>query len=71
VRITLRESSLGYRLIAPDGRDRFFQFAADFERLAQSFGIANNAADRANSIFARDYLDEQIGKSIEDPGYFD
>lgn len=59
------------------GKDRLIQTDSDFPSIARTFGWAGTENDSTlagdlQAIFdATDYLDENIGATAEDPGYFD
>jgi hypothetical protein len=82
--ITLESGDYGsYLLVAGDGRDVLIQTDGDFPGVASSFGWVPcpcgrtdgtvNCPHKAASAMiaeAAQYLDDHVGESVEDPGYF-
>ena len=82
--ITLESSQFGnYLLVDEDGNDILIQTDWDFPGVASSFGFVpcdcgdtDGTVDCAHQTAsdmiqaAVDFLDDNIGKSVEDPGYF-
>lgn len=70
MKITLSTSDFGCFLIqAEDGRDILIQSDWEFPGLASTFGWVHAGGSAISE--ARDFLDEHIGDSVEDPGYFE
>ena len=54
------------------GESRLVQFDADFPGVARSFGWQGPPRDTNESIWdAYEFLEENVGVDIDDPGYFD
>lgn len=85
MKITLAKGDFGssYRLVADDGRDALVQSDWDYPGTARTFGwtaCGCGATDGTVGCLhktatemiaaARTYLDDHIGASVEDPGYF-
>jgi len=84
MRITLQRGDYGtYLIVAEDGRDILIQTDWDFPGTASTFGwqaCACGATDgtvdcphkKASRMIseAADFLDANIGKTVDDPGYF-
>jgi hypothetical protein len=85
MKITLERGDFGftYLLVAEDGRDILIQSDWDYPGTATTFGwracecgatdgTVNCPHKTASEMIAdaQAYLDEHIGESVEDPGYF-
>lgn len=85
MKIRLEKGDFGfcYLLVAEDGRDILVQTDWQYPSVASSFGYVpcecgatdgtvNCSHKTATQMIseAQDYLDEHIGDTIEDPGYF-
>lgn len=85
MKIRLEKGDFGfcYLLVAEDGRDILIQTDWEYPSMATSFGwkacscgrtdgTVNCAHKTASQMIgeAQDFLDDHIGDSIEDPGYF-
>lgn len=68
--ITLESGSFGwdYLIIADDGRDLLIQSDWDYPGVARTFGW-NGEDDDIEA--AGEWLDDNIGSTVEDPGYFE
>ena len=68
--ITLESGEFGWDYIIrhDDGRTKLIQTDYDYPGVASSFGWSGEQTDIAG---AQKYLDENIGKKADDPGYFD
>lgn len=68
--ITLESGQFGwdYLIVADDGRDVLIQSDTDYPGLAMTFGWSGDESDIDG---AAEFLDDNIGASVEDPGYFD
>lgn len=54
------------------GESRLVQFDADFPGVARAFGWRGPPRDTPRSIWdAYEFLEENVGADIDDPGYFD
>jgi hypothetical protein len=82
--ITLQNGDFGtYLLVADDGEDILIQTDWDFPGVASTFGwrpchcgTTDGTVDcphkTASAMIAEaaEYLDDHVGESVEDPGYF-
>lgn len=72
--ITLQLSKpFGYLVVNDDGRDILFQQSMDYPSLASNFGWPYQDFDKDISEQiqeAIEWLDDHIGDTAEDPGYF-
>lgn len=70
--ITLDDGPFGTFLIrGPDGRTRLIQHDSDFEGVACSFGWRGGGGNTSERIWnAYEYLERNIGRTVDDPGYF-
>lgn len=73
--ITLESGQFGwdYLIVADDGRDILVQSDWDYPGVARTFGWSweGDDADYSGEIAAAaEYLDDNIGATAEDPGYF-
>lgn len=68
--ITLESGSFGwdYVIAHDDGREVLIQSDWDYPGTARTFGWDGDDADLEG---AAEFLDDNIGASVEDPGYFD
>jgi len=82
--ITVQQGDFGtYLLIAEDGRDLLIQTDFDYPGIASAFGwspcrcgATDGTVDCPHKTVGRmiaeaqEYLDDHIGESVHDPGYF-
>lgn len=68
--ITLESGSFGwdYAIVADDGRDILVQTDYDYPGLALAFGWSGDDTDIEA---AQEFLDDNIGATVEDPGFFE
>lgn len=68
--ITLEAGSFGwdYVIVHDDGRELLIQSDHDYPGTAHTFGWTGDYEDIAG---AAEFLDDNIGATVEDPGYFD
>lgn len=75
--ITLESGTFGwdYVIACDDGREVLVQSDWDYPGTAGTFGWTGTEDDYASTsdwlAAAQEYLDDNIGASVEDPGYFD
>jgi len=82
--ITLQEGDFGtFLLVAEDGRELLVQTDWDFPGVAQTFGWSPCSCGKTDGTIdcphraaddmiaeARDFLQERVGQTTDDPGYF-
>ena len=81
--ITLESDSLGYLIVNDDGQKMYVQTDYDYPGVARTFGWCPckcgftdgtvNCKHRTATdmiVEARNYLDDHIGDTVEDRGYF-
>ncbi len=85
MKITLEQGDFGtYLVVAEDGQDILIQTDFDFPGIASTFGwspcecgATDGTVDCGHKTAsqmiaeAQRFLDENIGQSVEDPGYFE
>jgi hypothetical protein len=85
MKITLEQGDFGtYLVVAEDGRDILIQTDFDFPGIASTFGwspcecgATDGTVDCGHKTTsqmiaeAQAHLDDNIGQSVEDPGYFE
>lgn len=60
-----------FLIVAPDGRSRLVQHDADFPGVAATFGWRMPNLVTPETLWdAYEFLDNHVGCSAEDPGYF-
>ncbi len=60
-----------FKIRAEKGANRLVQRDTDFARVAQSFGWAGKDDASPKSVWdAYEFLEEHLGKTVDDPGYF-
>lgn len=68
--ITLESGAFGwdYQIVNDRGESLLIQTDYDYPGVASTFGWAGPDNDIAG---AQEFLDDNVGASVEDPGYFD
>jgi len=85
MKITLQKGDFGftYLVVAEDGRDILIQSDWDYPGIASTFGwtpcecgATDGTVDCLHKtasqmiVEAQDYLDDHLGETMDDPGYF-
>lgn len=85
MKITLQKGAFGftYLVVAEDGRDILIQSDWDYPSIASTFGWTSCACGETDGtvdcphktasqmiVDAQDYLDDHLGETVDDPGYF-
>ena len=73
MKISLENGPLWTFLIqAETGESRLVQFDSDYSGVARSFGWQGPPRETRESIWdAYEFLEQNVGADIDDPGYFD